>query len=171
MQAPQRQALFPGARQGSGKLLLAPLERTQSLDRFASLLLGVGQAVEVRHEFQVLADRKILVERKALRHVADARLDQVALGANVVAKARAVAGIGGQQPAQHADGRGLARTVGPQKSIDLTALHMHGEVLDDGLVAEGFRQSLDLDGDFRGVVNDGTTGLKPGLTILPPCSR
>ena len=79
---------------------------------------GVGDPVEARDEFQVLAHREILVEAEALRHVADMALDLVGFGADVVAETGAAALVRGQQPAQHADGGGLARAVGAEEAVD-----------------------------------------------------
>src|SRR5262249_28604277 len=80
-------------------------------------------------------------------HVADVALDRVRLRADVVAQAGAVALVGGEQPAQHADGGGLAGAVGAEEAVDLAALHPHRQVAHDRAVAEGFGQAFDVDGD------------------------
>src|SRR5262249_16911495 len=107
-----------------------------------------GHTVEARDEFQVFAHREILVEAEALRHVAHVALDLVRLGADVVAEAGAVAFVRGEQPAQHPDGRGLARPVGTEEAVDFPALDPHGQVAPDLPAVEGFRQSFDVDGDI-----------------------
>ena len=58
-----------------------------SLGRVARL----RHAIDARDEFEILADRQILIEAEALRHVADIALDLVGLGEDVVAEAGAVA--------------------------------------------------------------------------------
>ena len=85
------------------------------LDHVACGAARVAQAVKPRDEFEVLAHREILIQAEALRHVADLALDLVGVAADVVAEAGALAGIRRQQPAQHADGGGLAGAVGPEK--------------------------------------------------------
>ena len=63
------------------------------------------------------AIRSYYVEAKALRHVADARLDLGRLGEQVVAETHPVPRIGLQQTAEHADEGGLAAAVRPQKIV------------------------------------------------------
>src|SRR5262249_57230141 len=107
---PERKPLFPATRELACKLRLATLE-SEPLDHRARRRRRVGHAVEACDEFQVLAHRKILVEAEALRHVAHVALDLLRLGADVEAEAGAVAFVRGEQPAQHPEGRGLARSA------------------------------------------------------------
>src|SRR5262249_43199348 len=120
----------PAARQFSRKLFLAPRE-ADALDHRMRRRRRMWDPVEARHEFQILAYREILVEAEALGHVADVAFDLVRLRADVIAQAGAAALIGCEQPAQHADGRRLARPVGAEKAVDLPALHPHREVAYD----------------------------------------
>ena len=78
----------------------------------------VAQAVEPRDELQVLAHRKVLIQAEALRHVADLALEPVGVAADVVAEAAPLAAVGRQQAAEHADGGGLAGTVGAEEAVD-----------------------------------------------------
>ena len=84
-----------------------------------------------------------------LGHVADLALDLVGLGADVVAEAGAGAFVGREQPAQHADGGGLAGTVRPQEAVDGAALDLHGQVAHHRLAVEFLGQVMDVDDDVR----------------------
>ena len=103
----KREPLLPATRQRAGELVLARGEA----ETFEGLVDGTGKVFEVVepcHEGEVLADRQVLVEGEALRHVADVALDRLRLGEDVVAEAGPVTAIGVKQPADHADGGGLA---------------------------------------------------------------
>ena len=107
----------------------------------------LGDAVDAGDEFQVLAHREVLVEAEALGHVADLALDLVGLGADVVAEAGAVAFVGREQPAQHADGGGLAGAVGPEEAVDRAALDLHRQVAHHRPAVEFLGQVMDVDDD------------------------
>lgn len=64
---------------------------------------------------------------------------------DVVTEARATAAVGRQQPAHHADRRGLAAAVGAEEAKDLAARNLHGEVFHDVLVAEVLVQAMHVD--------------------------
>jgi hypothetical protein len=127
-------------------LLLAAGE-AQPLDHLARGAARVADTIEPRHEFQVLAHREVLIQGKALGHVADQALDLVGVAADVVAEAGALAAVRREQTAEHADGRGLAASVGPEEAVDGAALHLHRQLMHDLAAPEGFRQALDVDGD------------------------
>ena len=88
-----------------------------------------------------------------LGHIADVALDLVGLGADVQTQALTVPLVGREQPGQHADGRGLAGTVGSEKAVDLAALDLHGEIAHDRAAIEAFGEAFDVDGDFRRLVH------------------
>ena len=69
----------------------------------------------------VLIDGQQLVEREALRHVADPPLDPFGIARDVDAADRRGPGRRLQQPAQHADGRRLAGAVAAEEAEDLAA--------------------------------------------------
>ena len=142
----ERQPLLPAAGQFAGELFLAAL-KADAVDHVARGPAGIGQAVEPRDEFEVLPHRKVLVQAEALRHVADLALDLVGVAADVVAETGALAAIRRQQAAQHADGRGLAGSVGAEEAVDRTALHLHREIMHDLAAAKRLRQALDIDRD------------------------
>jgi hypothetical protein len=145
---PKRKPLLPAARELAGKLRVAALE-SEPLDHRARRSRRIGDPVDARDEFQVLAYGEILVEAEALRHVAHVALDLVRLGADVVTEAGAVAFVGGEQPAQHPDGRGLARSIEAEEPVDFPALDPHRQVAHDLVAVEGFCQPFDVDGDIR----------------------
>ena len=142
----EREPLLPAARERAGKLLLATV-KAEPLHHRLRGALRIGEAVDARDELQVLAHREVLIEAEALRHVADMHADLVRLGADVVAETRAAPAVGREQPAQHADGRGLARAVRPEEAVDRAALHPHREIAHHDAVAERFGEAFDLDGD------------------------
>src|SRR5665811_1391416 len=84
------------------------------------------------------------------RHIANLILDLVGVGADVVAEAGASAFIGREQPAQHADGGGLAGTVRPKEAVDGAALDLHGEVAHHRAAVEFLGQVMDIDNDVGG---------------------
>jgi len=142
----EREALFPAAGELPRKLLLAALQ-SKTLNHVARRALRIGYAIEPRDEFEILPHRQILIEAEALRHVADMPLDLVGVPADVVAEASALAAVGRQQAAQHADGRRLARTIRPEEAIDRAASHLHRQIADHLARAERFRQAAHIDGD------------------------
>src|SRR5438445_11912391 len=143
---PERKPLLPAAGEFAGKLPLAS-RKSESLDHLLRGAARITHAIEARDEFQVLAHREVLIQGKALRHVADLALDAVGVAADVVAEAGALAPVGRQQYAEHADGRGLAASVGAEEAVDAAALHLHRQLMHHLAAAERFRQSLDVDAD------------------------
>ena len=74
----QGQALLQAQRQGAGQIVAAVLQAHQAQDFGDPLLQPVpGQAVDPAEEVQVLFGGEVLIEGKALRHVADNVLDPV----------------------------------------------------------------------------------------------
>ena len=118
MQAASASRCFQPPDKRAGELV-PPRGQPEFLKRAADMLADRLQPVEPRHEFQVLGNRQILVERELLGHVADLALDLQRLGPEVVAEHRALALVGRQQAAHDADRRRLARAVGPEKADDL----------------------------------------------------
>ncbi|MEY9620686.1 hypothetical protein ABH982_004143 [Bradyrhizobium ottawaense] len=142
----QRQPLLPAAGKLARKLLLASRE-PEPLDHVARCPARIGQAIEPRDEFEVLAHRKILIKAEALGHIADLALDLFGIAADVVAETGALAAIRGEETAEDTDGRGLARAVGPEEAVDRAALHLHRQIVHDLAAAERFGQALDVDRD------------------------
>ena len=145
----EREALLPAAGERSGELRGAAAE-AQAFDRPVDGGAALRHAVDAGDEVEVLADREVLPEREALRHVADAPLDLAALLDDVVAEAGAGAGVGRQQPAYDADRGRLAAAVGPEEAEDLAAPDLQRQVVDDMLVAEALVQPANIDGPGLG---------------------
>jgi hypothetical protein len=124
----ERQPLLPAAGEFAGELFFAS-RQPKPLDHVARGAACIAHTIEPGDEFQILPHRQILVQRKALRHVADLALDLVGVAADVVAETGALAAVGRQQAAEHADGRGLAASVGAEKAVDGAALHLHRQVM------------------------------------------
>ena len=84
-------------------------------------------AVERRAQRQVLAPAELEVDARLLKHHAEAR----AVGRRRRAGGRAVeldrAAVGGQQPRQHAERRGLAGAVGAEQAEDLAGLDLEAD--------------------------------------------
>jgi len=80
------QALLETAGELPGELVGAVRER-ELLQRRRDRAPAVPNRVDARDEIEVLADREILVEAEALRHVADAALDLAGLALDVEAQA------------------------------------------------------------------------------------
>jgi hypothetical protein len=106
----------------------------------------VLHAVHARDEVEVLADGEVFPERETLRHVADFALDRGRI-ADVVAQAGALARIGLEQPADHADGSRLAAAVRAEEAVDLALAHLQREIDHHVLVAEGLVQPAHVDGE------------------------
>ena len=141
----KRKPLLPSARQRAGKLC-SPGSETEAIERRFHCVVAFGHRVHPRDEVEVFFDRQIFVEAEALRHVADFPLDLRRVGANIVAKAGSLAGVGRQKPAQHADRRRLAAAVRTQKAEDLAALDANREIVDDGVPIEALGQAAHVDG-------------------------
>src|SRR5690606_20090319 len=122
----QRQPLLPAARQRARELLRTVGE-TEIGKRAVDALPAPVDPVHAGDEIEVLADRQILVERELLRHVAGLLLDAGRIAPDVEAEAGALALVGRQQSAQHADGRRLARSIGAEKAVDGAARYLDVE--------------------------------------------
>src|SRR6185437_2216685 len=142
----EREPLLPATGELARQLLLAA-GQAKALDHLARGAACVVDAIESRHELQILPHRKVLIQREALRHVADLALDLVGVATDVVAEAGALAAIRRQQAAEHADGRGLAAAVGPEKAVDRAALDLHRQLMHDLAALERLGQAPDVDRD------------------------
>ena len=147
----ERKPLFPAAGKRAGELVLAVGE-AKATEGLRDNAVAIRDLVKPGDEVEVLADGEVFVEREALGHVADFQLDAIGLADHVVAEAGAAAGIGTEQAAEHADGRGLARAVRPEESDDLAAVHVEIDMIHHHLAREGLGQVLDR--DDRSAVHD-----------------
>ena len=103
------------------------------------------EAVHAAKEANVLVDGQQLVEREALRHVADALLHALGIGRHVDAPDRSAARCRPQQAAEHANRRGLAGAVAAEKAEDLAAPDVERQSVDGHERAEPAREIPDLD--------------------------
>ncbi len=140
----ERQALLPAARQRAGELFCTVGE-AEIVEGLLDALLAVVEPVHARHKIEILADREVLIIRELLRHVADLLLDAAGVAAHVEAEAGALAFVGRQQAAEHADGGGLARAVRPKKAIDGPFGHADVEMIDHRPLAKAFGQAPHID--------------------------
>jgi hypothetical protein len=131
------------------------------------------EAIEAGHEFEVLGDGQVLVERETLRHVADLALDLQPFGAQVEAEHRAFSLIRRQQAAHDADRRCLAGAVGAEEADDLALRHGHVDMVDDGLVAEALDQPANVDGvHLASSPDNATSTIWPGFSaVASPSGR
>jgi hypothetical protein len=103
----QRHALLPATGQMPRQLMLA-LGQAKPFQALIHPGACVLQLIQPRDEFQILSDGQVFPETEALGHVTHPALDLFGLAADIQPQAGAIAVIGGEQAAQHADGGGLA---------------------------------------------------------------
>src|SRR5690606_7433781 len=72
------------------------------------------------------------------------------LFADVEAETCAFAFVGGQKPAEHADGRGFPGAVRPEKAVDRAARHGDVEMIDHALVAKALGEPAYVYDRFAG---------------------
>src|SRR5690606_18928311 len=100
------------------------------------------QVVEARDEVQVLRRRQRVIERRGLRHVADAPLDLERLLDDVEPRNHRTARRRPDQAGEDLDGRGLASPVRAQEADDLARLDVQVEIDQRSLVAVIARRLL-----------------------------
>ena len=110
-------------------------------------LLFRTDAIDAGVEVDVLLDGQVLVERELLAHVADVGLDFLGLRADVEAGDAAAAAGRRQDPAEHADRRRFARSIGPQETKDLAAVDLEADLVHRHEAAEAALELVDADGD------------------------
>ena len=143
----QGQALFPAAGKLAGQLVLA-LRQAQAGDAFAHGLAAVLDGIHAGHEVEVFLDGQVLVKAETLGHVADLALDGVAVGDDVVAEANALAFVGAQQAAQHADEGGFAAAVGAEEAADFSGADLEVNVVHGGDAAEPLGHAAHVNGEI-----------------------
>src|SRR5687767_9445026 len=166
----ERQALLPAAGKRAGKLVLQ-MSEPQSVERFGNVRGNGVQIVKLCDERQVLGNGEIFIVCEALGHIADIALYLPALGQNIVAEHGAASGIGGEQAADHADGRRLAGAVGAEEAHDLALLQGKRDAVHGDLVAEALNEAVD-GGDAHGEVGIASRAstINPGCRTESACS-
>ena len=101
--------------------------------------------VRRRQEFEVLAHRQVLEQRELLRHVADPAAQRLGLPGDAQAQHVDLAGRGREQAAEHANGRGLARAVRPEETVDVRARHREVDAVDGDQLPELLGQAAGAD--------------------------
>src|SRR5437773_1336523 len=139
--AREREPLPVAAGQLAGELARVPHEIAEAehpLDLCRPL--GAWDHVDARVKGEVLFDRQVVVERKALRHVADGRLDALGVAPQIDPEHAALPLGRLEDPAQHAERRGLPGAVGPEKPVQLATADPEGEAVHSHDPAEALRE-------------------------------
>src|SRR5208283_5311577 len=127
--------------------LAASRGHAESFETFFHGRLAFRHAVNARDEIQIFLDSQVFVKAEPLRHVADVLLDLARFSANVEAQTTSTAAVGLEQTAQHPQERRFAAAVRAKKAVNLTAPHLHRNVVHDRAVAEPLRDALNVYGE------------------------
>ena len=144
--AGQRQALLLPAAHGAGELRRLRLQVVgleQGVDPLAAR--RARQALHAGEEQQVLAHAEVLVQRELLGHVPHPPPQGLGLRRDAQAEHLDLAGAGGQQPAQHADGGGLPGSVRAEEAVHRRARHRQVDRVDRLQRAEALAQATRAD--------------------------
>src|SRR5262245_24068412 len=82
----------------------------------------VEVAPEAAEEIDDLAPAEVRPQAHLARHVRETAVQRDSVAPRVTAEKRDLARVGAKQAEQDADGRGLARTVGSEETVDLACL-------------------------------------------------
>ncbi len=135
--APESQTLPPAPRQRARQRVLPAtkaghVERKRAPRREARAC----EAVDAAEERDVLIDREPLVQREALRHVADSALDALRITAHVESAHHCGPRRRLQQAAEHADRRGFSGAVAAKEPEDLACPYVERHVIDGQIAAK-----------------------------------
>src|SRR3982750_3948555 len=112
------------------------------LERLVHAVMDAVEAVDARDESEVLLDREVFVERKALRHVTRLALDRLRFPREIEAEHLAAPRIGREESAQHPKRRRLARAIGAEEAADMAFDDLDRHVLDRAVRAEALVEPL-----------------------------
>src|SRR5439155_2516870 len=104
--------------------------------------LAAFESVDAAVELQVLADGHVRIERKALRHVAQALADALRILRHVAIVHQGDAGGGLEQPAQHPDGGALPAAGGAEEAENAAAADAERQPVHGDEAAEAPGQAL-----------------------------
>src|SRR6266498_753068 len=107
---------------------------------------GARHHVRARVEHEVLDHGEVVVEGKLLRHVPDHRLDALGLAREVDVEHGAGALGRRQEPAEHAQRRGLPGAVGAEEAVELPRAHAEVQPIHGDPLAEATGESVGDDG-------------------------
>src|SRR5262249_56566131 len=99
----------------------------RALEDRVDAALAIGQLVEPGDEVEVLLNGEVLVEGEALGHVAHPAANALRVLADVEPEAGALAGVRGQEAAEHPEGGGLPAAIRAEEAADLSLGHLQGE--------------------------------------------
>ena len=141
----------PGER---GHLALASLPQPDHLQHLTNAVNddGAGYTVELGMKAEVGLGGQVPVKRRVLEHQTDVGSHRGPLGADVEAGHLGMARGGGDQRAQHPNGRGLAGAVGTQEAEGLAAGHIQIDPLDRGDLAVRLGQPAKGDGPWPSAI-------------------
>src|SRR5689334_13244130 len=108
------------------------------------------EIIDATVEPDVLADGEILVERELLTHVADAALDPLALGVDIVAGDARRSRRRREEAGEYPDRGRLAGAVGAKEAEHLAGGDVEGDVIDGGEVAKATRELARFDRNLTG---------------------
>ena len=119
-------------------LLVPPVGDLKTVEPFAQArgCLGLGETFQAGEEECLLADFHLLVETALLGELAD--VGHV-VGGEWVAVEGDETRVGGGDVVDDADKGGLARAVGAEQSVDLSAWHAYRHIVERAVVGETFR--------------------------------
>src|SRR5215472_6785937 len=115
----KRNTLLPSSGEAARELLLLSLEPGECqhpLSFFLALVLG--DAVHTSIEFEVLLDRKVVIQGELLRHVTDSLPHAGGTHASCASQLYFTLGLR-EQSAEHLNGSSLARAVRAEQTIYL----------------------------------------------------
>lgn len=140
------EALFPAAGELAGELVTASGE-PEAIEAALHGRGACGHGINTGNKIEIFADAEVLVVAEALGHVADVAFDLGLLGEDIVTKTRALAAVGREQSAKHADECSFARAIGSKKSVNLTAAYLQINGVDHGFGAESLGDTRDVDSE------------------------
>src|SRR5690606_19433629 len=118
----------------------AELETLEQLLDPAGEIVGTGAKV-AGVSAQVLRDGEVAIERVVLRADADHAFELVAMLREVAAVVLDDAGVGLDEPVEHAERRRLAGAVGPEQSQDLAGAALELERVDHAPAAVALHEA------------------------------
>src|SRR5205085_5616109 len=95
---------------------------------------------DLAEEFDVLVNRKIVVQGELLGHVSDALPHFLGMRGDVESVHHGASGSGRKQSAQDADSGRLARAIGAQESENVALLYFQRHIIHGHKIAEAFDQ-------------------------------
>ena len=149
-------------------LRAAPLDQVDSFEHVVDVLLalGLGDAVELGVDAEVLFDGEVGVAGERLGNDADHAANRIGILGHIVAGDDGLAAGEGNQRGHHADQRALARAVGAEQAEDLALGDREADALDGFKVAVALDDVLDRNGRLRSAVPVAVWPIAAGASLL-----